>query len=127
MAEATRPSTTGEIQQPLKIPQGSQEKGNPDQNTAQGLPEPGVSVPNQPPPHTYQQRANNEKNSGLDIIRLIIEVLTLLTLFCYTIVTYGLWSVADQANRLNAQSARLDQRAWVSLNKITGSYAVEGG
>jgi hypothetical protein len=48
MAETIRPSV-GERQQVLEVSQESQKEGNHDQDSAQSLPLPGSSVPNQPP------------------------------------------------------------------------------
>jgi hypothetical protein len=49
----------------------------------------------------------------------------LLVLVFYAGVTYRLWVVSDQANRLNGESARLDQRAWVGPGKASFLQPVE--
>lgn len=118
MAEHIQPPIVGEIQQSLEVPQGGQAEGNVGQGSFQSLPPPVPPVPNQPPSNDHQPQGGNENHNSLNIARFIVEILTLLVLLWYTIITNGLWRVADQANRLNIENARLDQRAWVGLGPI---------
>jgi hypothetical protein len=118
MAENIRPSTAGEIQQPLEVSEGSQAEGDINQNPSQGLPPPSPAMPDQPPANAHQQQTAHESRDGLSRARFIVEILTLGVLVWYTIITNGLWGEADQANRLNIKNSHLDQRAWVGVQEI---------
>lgn len=118
MAEDAQSSSAGEIQQPLEVPQGSQAEGNINQNPSQGLPPPVPPVPNQPPANDHQQQAGNKNCNRLDIARFIVEFITLAVLLWYTIITNDLWREANDANRLNTENSRLDQRPWVFVVEV---------
>jgi hypothetical protein len=82
-------------------------------------------VPDQPPPNDHQQHADKENRNGLNIARFIVEILTLLVLLWYTIVTQGLWNEADRANTIaedaNKQTrdmARIADCPWVGIYEV---------
>jgi hypothetical protein len=60
-----------------------------------------------------------KKTDCLDITRFAIEVLTLIVLFWYTIITNGLWT---EANRQNV----LSQRPWVSVDAVAAETLTFG-